>query len=244
MKRLLGKITGIAILAACMLIVIILLAFSGGSGSMTTCTGMSVEFFPQDLGLCDAQGIKDLVTDRYGVFIGQRADSVGLDRIEKILDSEGYVRKSQVYITPDGMLHARIEERRPEISFVADQSVWYADRSGKVFRAPGAFNGEVPVAVGRPFEGESGWVKGMLDVAAYVVASQKRGISFSGIGILPDGAVTLGAADGNEKFLLGSPSPSLDAAFRRIDRYYRDIRGEEKYRTVDVRYKGQIICKK
>lgn len=244
MKKILGKIIGTVLLGACIALVIILLVISGGRGGMDTCCGMEVEYFPKSYGLNDAETIRSLVEDKYGVFVGQRADSVGLDRIEKLLDSVGSIKKSQVYITSDGMLHVMIEERKPRISFSSDGQIRYADIEGKVFRSEGMYNGEVPVAHGRPLQDDKGWMKGILEVASYVESSHNRGIDFSGIVIREDGSILIKSADGPESFIFGIPSPGESVRLRRIDRYYRDIRGKEDYSTVDVRYKGQIICKK
>ena len=50
---------------------------------------------------------------------------------------------------------------------------------------------------------------------------------------------------GNERFIFGQPD-ALEEKFERIRKYYTAIvpeKGSDKYRTVDIRYNGQIICR-
>ena len=49
--------------------------------------------------------------------------------------------------------------------------------------------------------------------------------------------------EGDEKFIFGSPDDAA-AKFSRIEKYYQYIKpGEKQYTSVNVKYKGQIICK-
>ena len=51
--------------------------------------------------------------------------------------------------------------------------------------------------------------------------------------------------EGNERFLFGQPD-NFKAKFERMKKYYTAVvpeKGADKYRQVDVRYKGQIICR-
>ena len=51
--------------------------------------------------------------------------------------------------------------------------------------------------------------------------------------------------EGNEMFLFGQPT-DIEDKFRKMEKYYTHIipaKGEGHYRTVDLKYKGQIVCK-
>ena len=46
-------------------------------------------------------------------------------------------------------------------------------------------------------------------------------------------------------FIIGQPT-SLEEKFEKMGKYYKVIipeKGSDAYRTVDLRYKGQIVCK-
>ena len=59
------------------------------------------------------------------------------------------------------------------------------------------------------------------------------------------GELILVPREGNEKFLFGQPN-SLAEKFGKMEKYYTTIipeKGSERYRTVDVRFANQIVCK-
>ena len=52
--------------------------------------------------------------------------------------------------------------------------------------------------------------------------------------------------DGNERFIFGSPS-GVDDKLARMEKYYKYIlpeKGQGYYKTVNVKFDKQIICKK
>jgi cell division protein FtsQ len=59
------------------------------------------------------------------------------------------------------------------------------------------------------------------------------------------GNLTLIPREGQEKFLFGQPE-EIEKKLRRLEMYYGYIvpeKGEKTYRSVDLRYNDQIICK-
>ena len=59
------------------------------------------------------------------------------------------------------------------------------------------------------------------------------------------GDITLIPREGRERFIIGQPYEIEDKA-RKMEMYYTHIvpeKGEKKYRTVDLRFKGQIVCR-
>lgn len=60
------------------------------------------------------------------------------------------------------------------------------------------------------------------------------------------GDIVMIPREGNERFIFGSPFDA-ENKFSRIERYYRYIlpeKGEGYYRTVNVKFNKQIVCKK
>ena len=64
------------------------------------------------------------------------------------------------------------------------------------------------------------------------------------ISVRKDGNLVLVPREGAERFLFGTPT-GIDAKFGRIRKYYESIAPtrETPYKTVDVRFDGQIICR-
>ena len=60
-----------------------------------------------------------------------------------------------------------------------------------------------------------------------------------------NGDIALIPRKGKEIFIIGQPT-SLEEKFEKMGKYYKVIipeKGSDAYRTVDLRYRGQIVCK-
>ena len=65
------------------------------------------------------------------------------------------------------------------------------------------------------------------------------------IHVQSNGELILIPRSGKERFMFGQPS-SLDEKFSKMEKYYTSIvpeKGSDRYKTVDVRFSNQIVCK-
>jgi cell division protein FtsQ len=65
------------------------------------------------------------------------------------------------------------------------------------------------------------------------------------ISVREDGDLILIPREGRERFLFGQPE-DVEEKFSKMEKYYTHIlpaKGEGHYRTVDLKYKGQIVCR-
>jgi cell division protein FtsQ len=65
------------------------------------------------------------------------------------------------------------------------------------------------------------------------------------IHVQKNGELILVPRTGKEKFLFGQPD-SINEKFSKMERYYTTIvpeKGADRYKTVDVRFSNQIVCK-
>jgi len=194
--------------------------------------------------------IQDWMAD-YGTYLGLRLDSVDLRRVEAVIDGKSAVRKSEAWLTDDGVLHISVTQREPVVRFQSASGGYYADADGFLFplqlrhtaRVP-VVDGHLPLKLGKDFKGEPGtekerqWVLAVIDLVRYL------GELVGQITVDKNGNLVLIPREGTERFIFGTPT-DIDAKFSRIRNYYVSIAPsrETPYKTVDVRYEGQIICK-
>ena len=192
------------------------------------------------------------------IYLGRTADSIDLTRIEDILDHRSAIRKSEAWITSDGALHLRITQREPVVRFQKDGTGFYADSEGFLFplsdysaKVP-VVDGAIPLHTEAGFKGEPGseaerlWLRRMLDLANYISDSRIWSESIAQITVQPDGDLILVPRTGRERFLFGPPQ-QIREKFDKMRDYYEYIapsKEEGYYRTVNVKYKGQIVCRK
>ena len=157
-------------------------------------------------------------------------------------------------LTEDGYIHIALTQREPVIRFQDGNNGFYADASGFIFPLQSRFcvrvpivDGELPLKVARGFKGDRSddkWLMQMLGMASWMESSPWDGI-ISQISVNADGDIVLIPREGRERFIFGSPD-RIEDKLRLIRRYYEAIKPNTekgKYAWVDVRQKGQIVCR-
>ena len=196
------------------------------------------------------EDITGFLDKNYGVYIGVRLDSLDLDRIEKMLEEKKVVLKSEAWTTRDGVLHVSILQRKPVLRFQRGEQGFYIDRDGLVFPLHKSYTADVPVIDGSvpELKGEKGsaWARGVIALVEYIKGSRQWSTQVTGISVNQAGDIELKINDGKERFILGYPD-ELESKFSRIGKYYSHIlpaKGEGFYKSVNVKYNKQIICRK
>ena len=200
--------------------------------------------------------IKDWMAD-YGTYLGLRLDSVDLRRVEAVIDGKSAVRKSEAWLTDDGVLHISVTQREPVVRFQGASGGFYADADGFLFplqlrhtaRVP-IVDGSLPLKLGKDFKGEPEsekerqWVRSVLGLVRWLGERKEWNDLVGQITVRKDGNLVLIPREGTERFIFGAPT-DIEAKFSRIRSYYVSVAPsrEKPYQTVDVRYDGQIICK-
>ena len=231
----LGAIGAIALL-------ILLLFAQERQMASRTCAGLRVEF-KDNFRLLDVEDVKAVLKQSYGDYTGQRPDSVRLYRIEKILESVPVVRRAEAYMTPDDSLNVEVYQKRPVLLFVTPGGSFYCDAGGFAFPVQGVFGENIPVITGNPPLRDADWVGKVIELSfalPTLLAPVEK------MEAAADGAIALKLGDGRERIMLGKPV-ALKRKLSRANKYIRDIRpekGPDWYSTVDVEYRGQVICRK
>ena len=209
------------------------------------------------LAFISPEDIKDWMAD-YGTYLGLRLDSVDLRRVEAVIDGKSAVRKSEAWLTDDGVLHISVTQREPVVRFQSASGGYYADATGFLFplqlrhtvRVP-VVDGALPLKLGKDFKGEPEtdqerqWILSVLDLVRYLGEQKEWNDLVGQITVDRNGNLVLIPREGTERFVFGTPT-DIDAKFGRVRKYYESIAPsqENSYQIVDVRYKDQVICRR
>ena len=193
-----------------------------------------------------------------GRLIGQAIDSIDLTKVEKAVDSRSAVLKSQAFVTRDSILNITVTQRKPVVRFQKNDGGFYADAEGYIFPLQSSYashvqviDGAIPLAANSGYKGdienpaEKAWFRKIMSVVNYMEGSKVWKGKIVQIHVKENGELILVPREGKEKFLFGHPD-SLEDKFSKMERYYTTIvpeKGADKYKTVDVRFGNQIVCK-
>jgi cell division protein FtsQ len=203
--------------------------------------------------------VEAILSRNYGAYIGQRLDSVDLKRIERLLEGKSAILRSEAYVTKDRKLRINILQRQPVLRFRKGSQGWYADAQGYIFPLQEHFtarvpivDGAVPMTVPEGYKGrlsdekEVRWLDGMLEMVRFMEHSKIWEDAIVQMHVEQNGDLVLIPREGKERFLFGNPFDCADK-FGRLEDYYRYIvpeKGADYYRTVNVKFEKQIVCRK
>ncbi|MBR1632564.1 MAG: hypothetical protein IJ686_02295 [Bacteroidales bacterium] len=246
------------------LVLITLLALAYGSASKSRYlvdvpdNGIEVSF-RDDYRFVSSDDIKGYINKYYGSVYGYRTDSLNLAGMERMLDRQSAVLKSQVWSTADGIVHVSVSQRKPVMRFQRPGGSFYIDDRACIFPLQKGHSalvpvvdGDIPVNVPAGYKGpapdakSAAWLTEMLELAAFMKRSGIWEENIAQITVDGEGNLTMIPRSGRERFFFGKPDDPA-GKFARMSDYYRYIlpeKGEGYYRSVNVKYDGQVICRK
>ena len=214
-KYILLAIAGLG-LAACMVI-----SFTAGADYRKSirCTGLEVVILDSTRNsFVTKADVKGYIEKEYGKYLDVALDSIDLVGIEKIVDGRSAVRKSQAYVTKDGILHVDVTQRRPVVRFQKSGGGFYADEEGYIFPLQRTYashvqvvDGNIPLAADSGYKGaiedpkEKEWFERVMNVINYIDGSRTWKDKIVQISVDAKGDLILVPREGKELFLFGHP---------------------------------------
>ena len=113
------------------------------------------------------------------------------------------------------------------------------------------FANRIPLAANSGYKGsieseeEREWFGKMMNLVNFIGKSRDWQDKIVQISVAENGELTLVPREGMERFLFGQPT-GIEEKFMKMKMYYTHIlpdKGPGKYRKVDVRFEGQIVCR-
>lgn len=202
--------------------------------------------------------VKSYIVQDCGPCVGQRLDSLRLSAIENALDSRSAILRSEAWTTADGVLNVSITQRCPIVRFEGAGGGFFVDDTGFIFPLLEGFDLPIPVVEGAlplsatgGFKGEAAtpgerlWIGRMLALVHYM-QDHKWYDRIDKVKVSEKGDLELSFRDAPERVVFGVAT-DIAAKFARMDDYFNHIaplNADTPYASVDVRFSGQIVCKK
>ena len=258
-----NKVTKYSLLSLCGALLVFCMACSFVAGTALRkekkCTRLEVNILDSlENSFVSKADVKKFLDKEYGTYLGLHLDSLDLVKVEKIVDSRSAVLKSQAYVTKDGALHVDVTQRSPVVRFQKKDGGFYADAEGYIFPLQSSYashvqiiDGNIPLAANSGYKGsisnpkEMEWFRQMMGLVNFIQGSKTWKGKIVQIHVADNGDIALVPRKGREMFIIGQPT-SLEEKFEKMGKYYKVIipeKGSEAYRTVDLRFRGQIVCK-
>ena len=202
--------------------------------------------------LIDEQTILNTIKRKFP--INQKIDTRYLENLENFLKINPQVKEAQAFIDNSGKLNVSITQRRPILRVITRDGLnFYIDKEGEKFPTSKLYTVKVPVVTGISTEknGSVGKIKGkfllrVLVVQNYIAEDQFLAALFGQMMVKDNGEILLLPRIGDFAIELGDET-ELTEKFKNLKIFFgeglKNV-GWEKYKNINVKYKGQVICTK
>ena len=193
---------------------------------------------------------------------GEAMDDINTGLLEKIVYSNAFVEKAEVFSTIDGFVNIQVWQRNPVMRIINnDNEHFYVDDNGSFMPVSDKFTRQVVVASGYifddfaekslkyavPFTGDS-LEKPILiqlnEIALYLNSNEFWDAAIEQIYVNEHSEIELVPRVGNHIILLGN-SENLEEKMNNLLIFYTQATskaGWEKYDVINLKFKDQVIC--
>jgi cell division protein FtsQ len=185
-----------------------------------------------------------------GTILGKAVESFNLNALEQMLEKNTWISNAELYFDNRDVLHITIMEKEPvaRVFTVAGNS-FYLDNEGERLPLSEKLSARVPVFTGFPEKKalnnkDSVLLNEVSAIAAFINNDPFWRAQVAQVDITPDRKFEMVPVAGNHLVRLGDGT-NLSAKFSRLMIFYREIlskTGLNKYKLIDVQYKGQVVA--
>lgn len=243
------RVTGI-VLTSVVAVLTVLAILTGVAGSRKLdskmrCNSLNIRMVGnQEREFFSTRDIETIIRRDFGGIKNRFCREINLDQLEKFMERQGGVERCNAYVTSDGAVHVDVIQRTPVVMFKSEGSmVKVADASGNLFHAPAKACEGLHCIQGHDKTDDAAWVARAAAMADWM--NRHECWNVKSMNCDSKGCISIKIGDMKELFLLGEPV-MIKEKFDRVEYYIYNIAPavqNKDYRSVDVRYDGQIVCK-
>ena len=165
-----------------------------------------------------------------------------LNEIEKLLDNNVMIEKSEVFCTIDGTLNAKIKQREPIARVYDGAGVYYMDTQGKKMPLSSSYSARVPILRGNT---EQYW-QSSYALMQFIQNDQWMAENITEVLVKPNGEYDFLMRVPTFKVVFGKFE---DEALKKanLKAFYKQLEKTNKlneYSVVNLKYMNQVVCRR
>lgn len=207
-----------------------------------------------DTTLLIQQGDVMLSLDRsFGYRFDERPiKAVDVERIERVLEEEPFIKDADVYINAANIIKINITQRQPILRVIDKNGLnYYLDEEG--FKMPLSKHfttrtlvatGNIPPHVPDFLEREKHILKDLFALTQMILADDFWSTMIEQVYISNSGDFVFVPMIGDQRIIFGRIQDA-EEKFRNLKAFYDravPVYGWKKYQTINLKFKGQVIC--
>lgn len=239
------------------------LAWAGHQHSRTECTGF--EIITEGGGvdpLIEASDIRSAILSMTDTLVGKELGSIDFHLIHKVIKEIPYVRSTDIQSKIDGNIQVRVQLREALLRLqTKDGHSFYIDPEGylmpihpghpaRVLIASGNIRGGMdPKQMNAPHIDSlpaGGMIRELFEMAKFIHSRALLDKLIAQIWVSKRGKLEMSPLIGEYTIIFGG-FEDMNEKFEKLVTYYEEGAGKAgwiDYRSIDLRYKNQVICSK
>ena len=224
-------------------LVIFLFSFASNRNLGRKLTKSTVIFVGDDAPFVDQETVNKLLIENRKDAQSIGKDKLDLNKLEKALNAQEMIEKSDVFVSIDGVLKAVVKQKTPIARIFDGDSSFYIDYKGNRMPLSTNFTARVPLVSGEINKINSENL-GEFFRLIYNDAFLKKNII--GVQIMPNGSLKMLNRNFNYQIDYGGPV-RMQAKFNNYKAFFQKVVLDSslyKYKTIDLRFSQQVVCTK
>ena len=170
-------------------------------------------------------------------------DKLDLNKLEKALNAQEMIEKSEVFVSVDGVLKAVVKQKTPIARVFDGDDSFYIDYKGNTMPLSTNFAARVPLVSGQ-IDKKNG--KDLAELFRIIHDDEFLKKNIIGVQIMPNGSLKMLNRNFNYEIDFGG-TQRMKAKFNNYKAFYQKAVLDSslyKYKIIDLRFSQQVVCTK
>lgn len=224
-------------------VVIFLFSFTSNRNENRKLTKVVVYFVEDNAPFVKQETVNKLLIENKKDASSIQKVTLDLNKLEKILDAQEMIEKSDVFVSIDGVLKAIVKQKTPIARVFDDKGSFYIDYKGNRMSLSTNFTARVPLVLGGINKKNNEDLADLFRII-YDDAFLKKNII--GIQIMPNGSLIMLNRNFDYQIDFGRMI-NVERKFKNYKAFFQKAVLDSslyKYKKIDLRFTEQVVCTK
>ena len=224
-------------------LVIFLFSFTSKRNEERKLTKSKVIFLNDSVTFIKHEMVNKLLIENKRDASSIQKDKLDLNKLEKSINSNPMIEKSEVFVSIDGVLKAVVKQKTPIARVFNDEGSFYIDYQGNIMPLSDEFTARVPIISGEISKENKGDFDKLL---RFVYKDDFLKKNIIGIQILPDGSLKMMNRNFDYEIEFGK-IVNVKRKFSNYKAFFQKAvldSSLQNYKKINLRFIQQVVCTK
>ena len=224
-------------------LVIFLFSFTSYRNSTRKLKKSTVVFIGNNLPFVKQETVNKLLIENNKDAQSIGKDKLDLNKLEKSLNKQEMIEKSDVFVSIDGVLKAIVKQKTPIARVFNGEDSFYIDYKGNTMPLSTNFTARVPLVTGEINKKNN---KDLADLFRIIYDDAFLKKNIIGVQIMPNGSLLMLNRNFNYQIDFGRIM-NVEDKFKNYKAFFQKAVLDSslyKYKKIDLRFSQQVVCTK